>query len=794
MTSGTPRRRRGLARPWVATVAVLGLLAALGVAVLDDYGVSPDDAMYQRDLGHATLDLALGDDAAFRDGRLPNFDRLRHYGGAFEAPLALVERALGQTESREVFLTRHLLTHLAFLVGAGTAALLARRLFGGLWPALFALVAFALHPRLYAHSFFNTKDAPFAALFMVCLCLAERAFRRGTAGAFALLGAGVGVLVNLRVMGALLFAAVLGLKAQDVALARSPAARRNALATGGTFVAAAAATLYAISPHLWPDPSGLVDAFTLLSRHPDHVPSLFAGAIVRWPDIPAGYVPIWIAVTTPPALLALCLAGTAAALGRGLAPLADTARAAAPRFGLLLVACPVLAVAAIVVVNGNVHNGWRHVYFLWAPASLLAVAGVRWLAGAGRRRGLRPVAAGLAVAGLAAGTAQMAFIHPHQHAYFNLLADRDAPERLTTWYDVDRWRMFYHAALRQVLQRHPAATVMDRDPDRDPPQALRQALLTLPAVERQRVLGAGPLSAATDILLTRRVDRRGCGGRWPAVGLAPAQFAVRVYDNTCLTARPLDVAFMDEAPAQALWAAYRAAARTPLARSGYDVHLGPSELTLLKEPCGDADLRGEFTFTAYRGAPDETVPADAGVESACGFADCGARVGDACMVRMPRPAGPLRAIVAGQRLRADGPDLWRVAVEFGPAGTVVADATRPVVPAAPPLQGAAPFDLYLDGTTLAYVGELCQPEDTWPRFFLHVFPEDPSTLPEDRRGNGFHNLDFRMEAHDAALLARLGGRCVAWRQLPDGPIALLRTGQLDLYGERLWVADFVEPR
>ena len=538
----------------------------------------------------------------------------------------------------------------------------------------------------------------------------------------------------------------------------------------------------------------MLDAFALLARHPDHVPSLFAGAVVRWPDIPARYVPTWVAVTTPATLLALCLAGTAAVLGRGLSPLGGVFHATPPRFGLLLVACPVLAIAAVAAVNANVHNGWRHLYFLWAPASLLAVAGAKWLAGAGRRRALRRVVGGLAAAGVAAGAAQMALLHPQQHAYFNLLVDRDAPERLATWYDVDRWRMFYHAALRQVLQRHPSATVMDHDPDRDPPQALRQALLTLPAVERRRVAGAGPLSAAADILVTRRIDRRGCGGLWPAVGLAPTQLAFRVYDNTCLTARALDVAFMDEAPAEALRAAYwAAAASAPLARSGYDLHLGPSELTLLKEPCGDVDLRGEFAFTTFLSAPDGAA-SGAGVEFMCDFAGCGARVGDACMVQMPRPAGPLWAIVAGQRLPVDGPDLWRVAVELGPEGAVAADVTRSVVPATSPLPAAAPFDLYMDGATLVYVRESCHPEDTWPRFFLHVFPADPSTLPEARRRSGFHNLDFTMEDHDAALLARLGGRCVAWRRLPDGPIARLRTGQLDRFDEWLWSAELVEPR
>ena len=755
MTSPPTRARHRKA--WVPVGVTLGLLAALAIAILDDYGVWSDGKI-QRDLGHATLELAQGDEAAWR--RLKR--NIRYYGAAFEAPLALVERALGLTHSRDIYLTRHLLTHLAFLAGAGAAALLARRLFGGLWPALFALAAFALHPRLYAHSFFNTKDAPFAALFMVCLCLAERAFRRGTAGAFALLGAGVGVLVNLRVMGTLLFAAVLGLRALDVALAPSRAARRRALATGAAFAAAAAATLYAISPHLWPDRSTLLDAFAVLSQHPFHGTTLFAGTLVRWPDIPASYVPTWMALTTPPALVALCLAGAAAALGRGLAPLGGAVRAAPPRFGLLLVACPVLAIAAVVAVNANLYNDWRHVHFLWAPASLLAAAGARWLAVAGRRPGLRRTVGGLAAAGVVGGAAQMALIHPQQHAYFNLLADRDAPERLAIWYEIDSVGNSHPRALERALDAHPGATVWTKTADHD-------AFFEDPE-RRQLVLG-GPAGAA-DLVLSPRPHHRPSPS-WVGQRFAPTALTLRVYDNTLFVVTALDVSLLGDATLDAWRARYRAAAAGPrLARSDYDLHLGSGALTWLSAPCGTAGTAGRFASTAW--------PADGGgpASVACGFDRCGVRVNGACMVRTPLPRGALKAIDAGQRLRR-GPYLWRVAAAIGPAGAAAVDTPHPAPPGERVARGR--FDLHLDGATLTYVKAPCRPEDMVAPFFLHAFPIDPSALPEERRRSGFHSLDSSIKDHDEAMLARLGGRCVVWRRLPDGPIAHLRTGQFDGY-------------
>ncbi len=106
---------------------------------------------------------------------------------------------------------RHLLTHLLFLAGGLGAA---------------ALGLFLLHPRLYAHSFFNSKDLPFLNLFMLALLLTHWAFRRGTGPAFLLCGLGVGVLANVRPMGLLLGTAVLALRLCDGLQAADRAAAR----------------------------------------------------------------------------------------------------------------------------------------------------------------------------------------------------------------------------------------------------------------------------------------------------------------------------------------------------------------------------------------------------------------------------------------------------------------------------------------------------------------------------------------------------------------------------------------
>ena len=86
------------------------------------------------------------------------------------------------------------------------------------------------------------------------------------------------------------------------------------------------------------------------------------------------------------------------------------------------------------------------------------------------------------------------------------------------------------------------------------------------------------------------------------------------------------------------------------------------------------------------------------------------------------------------------------------------------------------FDVYLLGKRLIYFRQPCR-LDHDALFFLHVVPVDGRDLSGERRQYGFDNLDFRM---------KFAERCTAVRELPDYPIAEVRTGQYIPGEGRLW--------
>ena len=778
MISASPIGRL-IAAHW-ALLAVVALFLLIGALAFDDYSVG-GDTRPQRAIGNAALNYLAGDGERAFDRLRVSWDR--YFGAAFEAPLVLLlERIIGVEDSRDLLLRRHLLTHLFFLTGGVFCYLLVLRLCNNRRLALVALALFLLHPRLYAHSFFNSKDVPFVVMFMIALYFTHRAFRRDTLAAFLLCGVGVGLLVNLRIMGIILFAAVLALRALDLAFAGSADGRRRVLLTGGAFALAAMLTYHASLPALWTDPIGrFADLVDVLRSRPHPLANLFQGE--QLPSLagpPWDYVPVWVGITTPPATLLLALAGTLALAGRGLRRPRDVLRNGPLRFGLLLAALPIAIMAGVVVLETNIHDDWRHLYFLYAPLPPLAVIGLGWLTTVPRGRWPRAGAYALLGAGVAVTIVSMVRIHPLQNDYFSFLVDRTTPERLNASYAMNYSQMSVLYLLRDIVRDHPSGTLFFS------PGRAGEHQPILPADDRARIVETRDFRSGDHNFYEAHHIRGACS---PSASVAPVSWTRRIYAST-LDCFVDPVAWFGHFRREAL------ASGEPLVRSAYDIHRDGRILTYVRDGCPRNDVEGDGPRFFLH-----VVPVDAGdvplwyrgygFENLDFFLQRGlARIDGNCVAVVVLPDYPIASIRTGQ-FSDDGP-LWEV--EFASDGRVIVPpaptdyaAARRDAQAGEPLARSV-YDVHLAGRALTYLRDGCTDEEADARFFLHIVPTDEGDLPPHRTEHGFDNLDFTL----AARGARPDGNCVAVARLPHYPIVTVRTGQYDDTGA-LWTAEFALP-
>ena len=754
---------------------VCALFLLVGLDTAGDYGLLYDE---QPQIVIATANLN------YIRGQADSLEQLLPYpfflyGVAFELPLLLAQQALGwdalaAEDYHYIHRLRLTLTHLFFVLGGFFCYRLAYRLFDNRLLAILALLFYLLHPRLYAHSFINSKDLPFVSMLMIALYLLERAFRRDTLGAFALLGVAVGLLTNLRIMGLMLLAAALAMRGLDWFYAQTGPERKHILLTGGMFALTAGLTLYAVTPYAWTNPGDYLTASLALSvNHPAVLPQLFQGAVILSDAIPPHYAATWFGITTPPLILLLGGGGIAAVVALGRARPGAVFRNNRLRFYLLLLACFLLPPLAAALLGSNQYEGWRHFYFVYVPFGLLAAGGLQWLAAALSRRRLLP-AGTYALTGLALGLIllQMAQIHPLQHIYFNFLVDRTTPELLRTQYEMDRWLLARRAAVEYLRQSHPGEPLTLRAD----PWAMK---ILPPATRRQLQITSGGRNADYELTLpdSTRPD------------LAFNSRYGRFYHNTLVVLRPLDSARMTPAALAAYRQIYRQAiAGDPIIHADYNVYRQGQRLVFVKENCPRDGGDAWFDAKLFPADPERLPPNSGDSSSYAAFANNRVRLDNLCLAIIQLPADAAGDLILRQRQVGQygptGAPVWEdlYSLSRPGLGELIAAHRRKQPPPANP----DAFDVFIDREggrhRLLYAKADCAPSEYETPLTLHLYPENLADLPFYLWNGGLDNRDFSLWAYGG----RPGGDCMAIVPLPDYPIAEIRTGQANRWEVNLY--------
>ena len=752
-----------------------------------DYGVNADPFQH-RQVALVNLQYILGQ-GDLSDLPFPH----QYYGVSFELPLLIIERVLGLEDYYYIHLLRVILTHLLFIGGGYCCYQLAYRLFNHRLIALLTLLLYLLHPRIYAHSYFNAADLSLVSVFAIALYLTERAFRRDTAGAFILLGIVVGWAADLRIMGLMLLPAVAGMRVLD--LARGSNRRKHILLTGGLFALTVLLTDYALSPYAWTNPAAALTGALSLPNNLTGPATLFQGVEYGLNDrLPPHYTLTWFIITTPPPILLLGVIGMAVVVGKGIACPAAIFRNSRLRFSLLLLACFILPLLAIALVGANTYAGWRHLFFSYAAFSLLAAGGVGWLAAAFSRQCRRRIGGyGLAGLGLGLTLLQMVLLHPGQHLYFNFLVNRTAPDYLKFQYTLDNWNLALTEGLQYVLERHPGQ-----------PLALwvvPRLAANLPPAQRQP-LTIGLSGKDPDYHL---IDIR---GEPPPDTDFNAWYGRPVYNNRLTAVKPLDTARMEPAAAASYRQLYRqATAREPLRRAEYDIYLNGRTLTFVKESCKTGDRAIPFTVTVFWEEPERPPGRLSRLGRRDRFSNSGVRLGQRCLAVIRLPDRPIAHIIAGQyadpyyepalhqRLSPQGhyriglpADLgrrsWAAAYSFTRPG--LTEMTAALQDAQPKPADDSAFNLFRENGRLIYHRQPCQWADTQPQFYLHIVTERVADLPPQRQRYGFDNRDFSFYWQRGLLF---DGQCLISVPLPDYPVVRIRTGQYAPGQGELWAVE-----
>jgi hypothetical protein len=341
----------------------------IGLSIFRDYGISWDEPI-QRTYGLDVYDYVLGNN----QNLLKNKDRF--YGPIFELILVTKEKGLNITDTQQIYYLRHLATFALFFAGAVFFYKLCSRRFRNPFFGLLGALFLITHPRIFAHSFYNSKDIPLLVLFVIATYTFYNFIHKPSLKNTILHALTSALLVNIRIVGILIpllslffyFLVISSLIWQN----RTNLKRRVFIYFKPVFIYVSVFILLTIFfwPTLWQNPyQNFRDAFEQMSKYPQSTSMWYFGQRIKSTDVPWHYTLGWIAVSTPFVILGSTVLGLLTTLYAHLRK----------RFNILdlfvggwLVA-PLLAV---IYFDSVLYDEWRQMFFIYPALVYFAVLGV----------------------------------------------------------------------------------------------------------------------------------------------------------------------------------------------------------------------------------------------------------------------------------------------------------------------------------------------------------------------------------------------------------------------------------
>lgn len=421
-----------------------------GLLIVNDYGISWDEPTSRMNglvnLKYIASILEL-DGVLARYQNIPNLmDWMdKDYGVAFELLLALGEY-LFNIQERRIYLYRHIVTFI--FSGFGIAALYAmtNTLYKKWYIPYFSVILLILSPRLFADSFYNSKDLVLMSSMSLAFYSMTILIRVQNTGNLILHAFLTAFAFDIRVI------AIIIVPLTFVGIILSNFTSRASVWIGVKYCLLyfifSTLFVYLMFPYLWSDPySNLINVFAAMAKFRWHGELLYFGSTIVSSSLPWHYIISWILITTPVLYLLLFLVGICSlflSLWRNDNFINNELRVNS----LLQIFALTLPICAAIVLKSVLYDGWRQFYFVYIPFVMIATLGFYYIDELLLKFKFCRLLFYVAIfVNFSLISSWMVKSHPLQNVYFNIMAGSNWREN----FDLDYWGMGNREALNLIL-------------------------------------------------------------------------------------------------------------------------------------------------------------------------------------------------------------------------------------------------------------------------------------------------------------------------------------------------------
>ena len=398
------------------TIVFFLILFLIGMVSYKDYGVSWDEPI-QRKFGLAVYNYIFnGSDQMFKSSE-------KYYGPVFEFILVVIEKVLNLTSEKEIYQIRHLFTFIFNFIGYLFFYKLTRTIFKNRFISMTAVSFLAFSPLIFAHSFYNSKDAVLmsgviiASYFSLKFLKDPRSKKALIAGIFCALA------ITIRIAG--VFVPVITF------LVLIPNLKADKAKPLLFYIFSIVVFTFVLWPLLWKNPvKEFTNAFNEMKNFHETSSTIFLGKTIPGNKIPWFYVPFWMMLTIPYTQVLLFISGV---LTFFKSPVNNT-------YKLFLILWFVLPLMTVIYLKSTLYDGWRQMFFIYPGFILISISGLKYILDS-RVTVIKIFIITLVYINLAQAVLFINKWHPNQNVFFNILAGGKA--EISNKFSLDYWGLVY---------------------------------------------------------------------------------------------------------------------------------------------------------------------------------------------------------------------------------------------------------------------------------------------------------------------------------------------------------------
>ena len=377
------------------------------------------------------------------------------YGVIFDLFAVYLENILNTQNSQDVYHLKHFLNFSIFFISSIFFFYLIKYRFKNNFLGLIGVLFYITSPRIFAESFFNSKDIIFMSFVVIAIFFAIKTLKKFKIKNIIFFSLFSALSTDVRSMGIfliLLFFIFFILESIEIKDFFKKKIKFLLLIFFLYLV-----FTYSFWPYLWIDPiNNFFAAFKSFKNYGWGGSILYLGDYVSAQRLPWHYIPVWIMISSPVIYSLLLFLGiyvifhkfftnflkiNSEDLGQKIWNSYDEK---IDFFILLFFLGPLVAV---IVFNSTLYNGWRHLYFIYPTLIYILIFSLNYILNLINKKIYFNIFCLTIFFSIFINIFNIIKLHPYQNIYFNFIVEK----RANTLFEVDYWGLGNAYSIKKIL-------------------------------------------------------------------------------------------------------------------------------------------------------------------------------------------------------------------------------------------------------------------------------------------------------------------------------------------------------